>query len=194
MVLSIFASQGLRSALLIFTLGIVRGIFEVTQWRFICNAASGSCKQSERALHFPSSCQQRLCVYWFIVRQDPSSLARGYDPLYSSSPLASLDGFSLFPRTATCWILTVMPLVMFFQPVDVRLSFPFVWMPWKLTRDYNMADFQAKICEKFNINSLTYPRVKMSRADRNPWLAKMGPVLLWTNTHKCIPRSLHTYM
>ena len=96
-----------------------------------------------------------ICVYWFIVRQDPSSLARGYDPLYSSSPLASLDGFSLFPRTATCWILTVMPLVMFFQPVDVRLSFPFVWMPWKLTRDYNMADFQAKICEKFNINSLT---------------------------------------
>jgi hypothetical protein len=28
-----------------------------------------------------------------------------------------------------------------------------------------MADFQAKICEKFNINSMT--------ADRNPWLAKM---------------------
>jgi superfamily II DNA/RNA helicase len=25
----------------------------------------------------------------------------------------------------------------------------------KLTRDYTMADFQAKICEKFNINSLT---------------------------------------
>ena len=24
----------------------------------------------------------------------PSSLAKGYDPLYSSSPLASLDGFS----------------------------------------------------------------------------------------------------
>ena len=55
----IFASQGLRSALLIFTLGIVRRIFKVTQWRFICNAASGSCNQSERTLHFPSSCQQR---------------------------------------------------------------------------------------------------------------------------------------
>ena len=41
--LCIFASQGLRSALLIFTLGIVRQIFEVTRWRFICNAASGSC-------------------------------------------------------------------------------------------------------------------------------------------------------
>jgi hypothetical protein len=57
--LSIFASQGLRSALLIFTLGIVRRIFEVTRWRFICNAASGSCNQSERTLHFLSSCQQR---------------------------------------------------------------------------------------------------------------------------------------
>ena len=49
-VLIIFASQGLRSALLIFTLGIVRRIFEVTRGRFICNAASGSCNQSERAL------------------------------------------------------------------------------------------------------------------------------------------------
>ena len=47
---SIFASQGLRSALLIFTPGIVRWIFEVTRRRFICNAASGSCNQSERAL------------------------------------------------------------------------------------------------------------------------------------------------
>ena len=47
---SIFASQWLRSALLIFTLGIVRRIFEVTRSRFICNAASGSCNQSERAL------------------------------------------------------------------------------------------------------------------------------------------------
>jgi hypothetical protein len=28
------------------------------------------------------------------VRQSPSSLAKGYDPLFSSSPLASLDGFS----------------------------------------------------------------------------------------------------
>jgi uncharacterized alpha/beta hydrolase family protein len=48
-----------------------------------------------------------------------------------------------------------------------------------------MADFQVKICEKFNINSLTDNQsksitaiidgkeVKMSRADRNPWLAKM---------------------
>jgi hypothetical protein len=27
-------------------------------------------------------------------RHDPSSLDKGYDPLYSSSPLASLDGFS----------------------------------------------------------------------------------------------------
>jgi hypothetical protein len=26
--------------------------------------------------------------------KDPSSLAKGYDPLYSSSPLASLVGFS----------------------------------------------------------------------------------------------------
>jgi len=41
----IFASQGLRSALLIFTLGIIRRIFEVTRWLFICNAASGSCNQ-----------------------------------------------------------------------------------------------------------------------------------------------------
>jgi hypothetical protein len=49
----------------------------------------------------------------------PSSLAKGYDRLYSSLPLASLDG--------------------------ARLSFPFVWKPWKLTRDYNMADFQEKI-------------------------------------------------
>ena len=46
----IFVSQGLRSALLIFTLGIVRRIFEVTRWRFICNAANGSCNQSESAL------------------------------------------------------------------------------------------------------------------------------------------------
>ena len=46
----IFASQGLRSVLLIFTLGIGSLIFEVTQWQFICNAASGSCNQSERAL------------------------------------------------------------------------------------------------------------------------------------------------
>jgi phosphoenolpyruvate carboxylase len=69
-----------------------------------------------------------------------------------------------------------------------------------------MADFQAKICEKFNIKSLTdnqskfitaiidgkdvfvgtktgsagitkirltMPKVKLSRANRNPWLAKM---------------------
>jgi hypothetical protein len=40
-----------------------------------------------------------------------------------------------------------------------------------------MADFQVKICEKINIRitkiRLTMPRVKMSRADRNPWLAKM---------------------
>jgi hypothetical protein len=43
------------------------------------------------------------------------SLAKGYDPLYSSSPLASLDGFSYFPHTATCWILTVTPLVMSFS-------------------------------------------------------------------------------
>ena len=56
---TIFASQGLRSALLIFILGIVRRIFEVTWRRFICNAASGSCNQSECALHFLSSCQQR---------------------------------------------------------------------------------------------------------------------------------------
>ena len=28
------------------------------------------------------------------ARKDASSLAKGYDPLYSSSPLASLDGFS----------------------------------------------------------------------------------------------------
>jgi superfamily II DNA/RNA helicase len=28
-------------------------------------------------------------------------------------------------------------------------------MSWILTWDYNMTDFQAKICEKFNINSLT---------------------------------------
>ena len=39
---SIFASQGLRYAVLIFTLGIARRIFEVTRWRFICNAASDS--------------------------------------------------------------------------------------------------------------------------------------------------------
>jgi hypothetical protein len=50
MVILIFASQGLRSALLIFTLGIIRRIFKVTRWRFICNAASGSCNQSEHAL------------------------------------------------------------------------------------------------------------------------------------------------
>jgi hypothetical protein len=32
---------------------------------------------------------------WFINSiLEPSSLAKGYDPLYSSSPLASLDGFS----------------------------------------------------------------------------------------------------
>jgi hypothetical protein len=30
----------------------------------------------------------------FRVTSDPSSLSKGYDPLYSSSPLASLDGFS----------------------------------------------------------------------------------------------------
>ena len=29
-----------------------------------------------------------------VVYFDSSSLAKGYDPLYSSSPLASLDGFS----------------------------------------------------------------------------------------------------
>jgi hypothetical protein len=29
---------------------------------------------------------------WFLL--NASSLAKGYDPLYSSSPLASLDGFS----------------------------------------------------------------------------------------------------
>ena len=49
-ILIIFASQGLRSALLTFTLGIARPIFEATRWRFICNAVSGSCNQSERAL------------------------------------------------------------------------------------------------------------------------------------------------
>ena len=47
---TIFASQGLQSALLIFTLGIVRQIFEVTRWQLICNAASGSGNQSERTL------------------------------------------------------------------------------------------------------------------------------------------------
>jgi hypothetical protein len=31
---------------------------------------------------------------FFSVVIAPSSLAKGYDPLYSSSPLASLDGFS----------------------------------------------------------------------------------------------------
>ena len=30
----------------------------------------------------------------FIETINPSSLAKGYDPHYSSSPLASLDGFS----------------------------------------------------------------------------------------------------
>ena len=29
-----------------------------------------------------------------MIDVSPSSLAKGYDPLYSSSPLASLDGFS----------------------------------------------------------------------------------------------------
>jgi hypothetical protein len=29
-----------------------------------------------------------------VTRENPSSLAKGYDPLYSSSSLASLDGFS----------------------------------------------------------------------------------------------------
>ena len=34
-------------------------------------------------------------VYWGMqAHQHTSSLAKGYDPLYSSSPLASLDGFS----------------------------------------------------------------------------------------------------
>jgi hypothetical protein len=35
-------------------------------------------------------------------RHYASSLAKGYDPLYSSSTLALLVGFSQFPRTATC--------------------------------------------------------------------------------------------
>jgi hypothetical protein len=70
----IFASQGLRSALLIFTLGIVRRIFKVTRWRFICNAASGICNQSERALHFPSSCLEcpenwLEIIIWLIFKR-----------------------------------------------------------------------------------------------------------------------------
>ena len=37
----------------------------------------------------------RFGILWFINSiLEPSSLAKGYDPLYSSSPLASLDGFS----------------------------------------------------------------------------------------------------
>jgi hypothetical protein len=85
-----------------------------------------------------------------------SSRAKGYDPLYSSSPLASLDGFSrshddglyvvqlvvdatnqnrLYKkhmfyrkkvnkmRTATCWILTVMPLVMMSFSANRREAF-----------------------------------------------------------------------
>ena len=36
-----------------------------------------------------------VLIYIFNnVSYQPSSLAKGYDPLYSSSPLASLDGFS----------------------------------------------------------------------------------------------------
>jgi hypothetical protein len=133
---TVLASQGLRSALLIFTLGIVKRIFEVTRWRLICNAASGSCNQSERALQkahdarlsFPfvwmpwkltqdynrqcllvqtfctntvaanrtnwNSNMSRLQRLLLQARHKPSSLAKGYVPLYSSSPLASLDGFS----------------------------------------------------------------------------------------------------
>ncbi len=38
--------------------------------------------------------QARLYLIDFKFPAKPSSLAKGYDPLYSSSPLASLDGFS----------------------------------------------------------------------------------------------------
>jgi hypothetical protein len=66
---SIFASQGLRSALLIFTLGIVRRILKVTRWRFICNAASGSCNQSERAL-------RKAHVLWETCQQNKNEKNR----------------------------------------------------------------------------------------------------------------------
>ena len=60
------------------------------------------------------TCTARVCIIWIedgrlsisyicrcyeqkvqteMVTLPPSSLAKGYDPLYSSSPLASLDGF-----------------------------------------------------------------------------------------------------
>jgi hypothetical protein len=43
-----------------------------------------------------------------------SSLAKGYDPLYSPSPLASF---------VTCWILTVTPLVMMSFSANRREAF-----------------------------------------------------------------------
>jgi hypothetical protein len=35
---------------------------------------------------------------------------------------------------------------------------------------------------------LTMPRVKMSRADRNPWLAKMGCCSMDVKIRVCLPR------
>ena len=59
---TIFASQGLRSALLIFTIGIVKMDFRGHTVTFICNATSGSCNQSEQALQkvhvLQEKCQQ----------------------------------------------------------------------------------------------------------------------------------------
>jgi hypothetical protein len=79
----IFASQGLRSALLIFTLGIVRRIFVI-----------------------PAHCHLL----------DFDSYAPCNDVIFNA-----------------------------------RLSFPFVWMPWKLTQDYNR---QYLLIQTFCMNSV----------------------------------------
>jgi hypothetical protein len=141
-------------------------------------------------------------------------------------------------------------------------------MPWKLARDYNMADFQAKIwrgsycysklvllfqtyniilyvhsflfCWHFSYRTCAFckarsdwlqlplaalhinrhcvtlkirlmmPRVKMSRADRNPWLAKMVKIRFsrvnsrnkgifyshfgLTTLNKCFQNQIHFYL
>ena len=44
-----------------------------------------------------AACSELMQVVFYTWKKHsipPSSLAKGYDPLYSSSPLASLDGFS----------------------------------------------------------------------------------------------------
>ena len=82
-----FDGSGLRRGLLQSNNAVVEEAKVIKQWEQI-----SIFKYIEKKLsHMKGAYQMHIT---FRVTSDPSSLSKGYDPLYSSSPLASLDGFS----------------------------------------------------------------------------------------------------